>query len=63
MRETNKDDLKKAYRSEKDSRIQARILAVHMVCARKKGIDEAATDLCSLKDGCTTGSSGMTKEV
>ena len=45
MRETNKDDLKKAYRSEKDSRIRARILAVHMVCVCKKSIGETATDL------------------
>ena len=45
MRETNKDDLKKACRSEKDSRIRARIPAVYMVCVRKKGIGETATDL------------------
>ena len=45
MRETNKDDLKTAYRSEKDSRIRVRIPAVRMVRARKKGISETATDL------------------
>ena len=45
MRETNKDDLKKACRSEKDSRIRARILVVYMVCVRKKSIGETATDL------------------
>ena len=45
MRETNKDDLKKAQRREKDSRIRARILAVHMVRVRKKGIDETVADL------------------
>ena len=45
MRETDKNDLKKAYRSEKDSMIRARILAVYMVCVRKKGIGETATDL------------------
>ena len=45
MRETNKDDLKKTCRSEKDSRIQARIPAVHTVRVRKKGICETATDL------------------
>ena len=61
MRETNKDDLKKAYRSEKDSRMRARILAVHMVRVRKKSIGETATDPCSLKGGCMTGSNGMTK--
>ena len=45
MRETNKDDLKKACRSEKDSKIRVRIPAVYMVCVRKKGIGETATDL------------------
>ena len=45
MRETNKEDLKQAYKSEKDPRIKIRILAVHMVRVRKKGIDETAADL------------------
>ena len=45
MRETNKDDLKKACRNEKDSKIRARIPAVHTVRVRKKGICETATDL------------------
>ena len=45
MRETNKEDLKQAYKSEKDLRIKIRILAVHMVRVRKKGIDETAADL------------------
>ena len=45
MRGANKDDLKKTCQSEKDSRIRARILAVHMVRVRKKGIGETATDL------------------
>ena len=45
MRETNRDDLKTAYRDEKDSGIRVRILAVRMVRARKKGISETATDL------------------
>ena len=31
MRETNKEDLKQAYKSEKDPRIKIQILAVHMV--------------------------------
>lgn len=34
MRETNKEDLKKAYRSEEDPRIKMRILAVHIVRVR-----------------------------
>ena len=45
MRETNKEDLKKAYKSEKDPRIKVRILAMHMVRVRKKGIDGTAADL------------------
>ena len=45
MRETNKDNLKKAYQSKKDSRMLVRILAVHVVRVRKKGIGETATDL------------------
>ena len=45
MRETNKEDLKQAYKSEKDPRIKIRILAVRMVRVRKKGIDETAADL------------------
>ena len=45
MSATNKEDLKEAYRSEKDSRIRARMLAVHMIRTRKKSIDETAADL------------------
>ena len=45
MRETNKEDLKQAYKSEKDPQIKIRILAVHMARVRKKGIDETAADL------------------
>lgn len=45
MSATNKGDLKEAYRNEKDSRIRARMLAVHMVRTRKKSIDETAADL------------------
>ena len=44
MRETNKEDLKQAYKSEKDSRIKIRIFAVHMVRMHKKSIDETAAD-------------------
>ena len=51
MRETNKDDLKQAYKSEKDPWIKIRILAVHMVRVRKKGIDETAADLTVRKMG------------
>ena len=46
----NAEELKAAYRSEKDPRVRARILAVHMVRVRQKGIDETAVDLmvCTL---------------
>ena len=45
MRKANKDDLKKAYQCEKDSRIRTRILAAYMVCVRKKNVGETATVL------------------
>ena len=45
MRETNKKDLKQAYISEKDPRIEIRILAVHMVRVRKNGTGKTATGL------------------
>ena len=51
MRETNKEDLKQAYKSEKDPRTKIRILAVHMVRVRKKGIDETAAGLMVRKMG------------
>ena len=45
MSETGEGDLKKAHRRENDSRIRARVLAVHMVRARKKSIYEMAAYL------------------
>ena len=45
MNKTDAGDLKTAYRSEKDPRVRARILAVHMVRVRKKSVDETAADL------------------
>ena len=39
------DDLKKAYRKEKDLRVRAQILAVNMVCNEGFKINEAATCL------------------
>lgn len=44
MNKTDAGDLKTAYRSEKDPRVRARILAVHMVRVRKKSVDETAAD-------------------
>ena len=61
MRETNKNDLKKAYWSEKDSMIRARILAVYMVSVRKKGIGEMAADLMQPERWAHSCSNGMTK--
>ena len=35
MDKTKREELEKAYRKEKDSRVVLRMLAVHMVCVRK----------------------------
>ena len=45
MDETEREELKEAYREEKDHRVVARMLAVHMVYVRKAGIDETAAHL------------------
>ena len=45
MDETEREELKKACRKEKDPMVAARMLAVHMVCVRKAGIDETAAHL------------------
>ena len=45
MNEMGKEDLKKTYRSEKDPKIRARILAVHMVSVCEESIDKTATNL------------------
>ena len=45
MDETEREELKEAYRKEKDPRVVARMLAVHMVYVRKAGIDETAAHL------------------
>ena len=45
MDETEREELKEAYRKEKDPMVAARMLAVHMVYVRKAGIDETAAHL------------------
>ena len=45
MDETEREELKEAYRKEKDPKVVARMLAVHMVYVRKAGIDETAAHL------------------
>ena len=45
MNEMGKEDLKKTYRSEKDPKIRARILAVHIVSVCEESIDKTATNL------------------
>ena len=45
MDETEREELKEVYRKEKDPRVVARMLAVHMVYVRKAGIDETAAHL------------------
>lgn len=45
MDKTKREDLGKAYRKEKDSRVVPRLLAVHMVCVRRMSIGETAANL------------------
>ena len=45
MNEMSKEDLKKTYRSEKDPKIRARILAVHTVSVCEESISKTATNL------------------
>ena len=45
MDTTKREGLEKAYGKEKDPRVAARMLAVHMVCVRKMGISEAVANL------------------
>ena len=42
---TKREELEKAYRKEKDSRVILRMLAVHMVRVRKMNVSEAAANL------------------
>ena len=42
MDETEREELKEVYKKEKDPMVAARMLSVHMVYARKAGIDETA---------------------
>ena len=45
MDETGREELKEAYRKEKDPKAVARMLAACMVYVRKAGIDETAVHL------------------
>ena len=45
MDETEREELKETYKKEKDPSVVARILAVHIVHARKDGIDETVARL------------------
>ena len=45
MDETEREELKGAYRKEKDPRVVARMLVVHIVYARKAGIGEIVAHL------------------
>ena len=42
---TKREELEKAYRKEKDSRVILRMLAVHMVRVRKMSVSETAANL------------------
>ena len=50
MDEQERDDLKRAYKKEKDHRVRARILAVNMVYDEGLKINEAATYLMQCPD-------------
>ena len=50
MDKQERDDLKKAYKKEKDLRVRARILAVNMVCSEGFKINEAAACLMQCPD-------------
>ena len=50
MDKQERDDLKKAYKKEKDPRVRARILAVNMVCSEGFKINEAAACLMQCPD-------------
>ena len=45
MDKTKREELEKAYRKEKDSRVVPRMLAVHIVCVRKMSVVETAANL------------------
>ena len=45
MNEMDKEDLKKAYRSEKDPKIRAKIFAVYMLSVCEESIGRTATNL------------------
>ena len=55
MDETEREELKEAYRREKDPRAAARMLAVRMVYVRKAGIGETAAQLKGLPHGTVPG--------
>ena len=45
MDKTKREELEKAYRKEKDSRVVPRILAIYMVRVRKMSVGETAANL------------------
>ena len=63
MDETDREELKEAYREEKDHRVVARMLAVHMVYVRKADIDETAAHLMRSARWVRSWHAGMTNEA
>ena len=61
MDETEREELKEAYRKEKDPRVAARMLAVHTVYVRKTGIDDTAAHLMRSARWVRNWLTGMTK--
>ena len=45
MDKTKREELEKAYKKEKNPRVAARMLAVHMVYVREKSVSATAADL------------------
>ena len=64
MDETEREELKEAYRKEKDPRVVARMLAVHMVYVAQGGHRRDRCPPHAIRpDGYATGYTGMTKEA
>ena len=45
MNKTKREELEKAYKKEKNPRVAARMLAVHMAYVREKSVSATAADL------------------
>ena len=55
MDETKREELEGAYKKEKNQRVAARMLAVHMARVLGESAGETAAVLCGPASGCTAG--------